>query len=124
MRVGRIIGFSFTVLFILLGLIFLLATGSAQNTNKSQDLTLGLILLAIGIGLLVLVLKFLPATKVEHTVIQRVELTGKIDLNQIKCRNCGGSLAAESLKIAGDGTVVASCPYCGTTFHVTEEPKW
>jgi DNA-directed RNA polymerase subunit RPC12/RpoP len=57
------------------------------------------------------------------TVIQRLEVSGRMAAAEIRCPNCGGSINASEIKI-NQGVPYAKCPYCGTTFEVTEEPKW
>jgi uncharacterized Zn finger protein len=52
-----------------------------------------------------------------------VDLPASTKIEEMKCRNCGGNLKAENIKmIAGAPTV--ECPFCGTTYQLTEEPKW
>jgi transcription elongation factor Elf1 len=41
----------------------------------------------------------------------------------IKCPNCSASIDVNKIKIIA-GVPYATCDYCGTTFEVTEEPKW
>jgi DNA-directed RNA polymerase subunit RPC12/RpoP len=62
-------------------------------------------------------------TRKPKTVIQRLEVSGKMAAASIKCPNCGASVDANKIKIVS-GVPYATCPYCGTTFEVTEEPKW
>jgi Zn finger protein HypA/HybF involved in hydrogenase expression len=124
MRAGRFIGFAFAIIFLGLGLLFLLATGSPTNGARHADGILAAVLLALGIGTLVLTLKFLPAIKIEETVVQKIDLTGQTELEQMKCKSCGGTLDASALKVAGDGSVVVNCPFCGSTYQITEKPKW
>jgi DNA-directed RNA polymerase subunit RPC12/RpoP len=62
-------------------------------------------------------------TRKPKTVIQQVELSGQMKGASIKCPNCGASVDANRIKIV-QGVPYATCPYCGTTFEVTEEPKW
>ena len=57
------------------------------------------------------------------TVIQRLEISGQMKAAPIKCPNCSASVDANRIKIVS-GVPYATCPYCGTTFEVTEEPKW
>jgi predicted Zn finger-like uncharacterized protein len=52
-----------------------------------------------------------------------LEVSGQMAAAQIKCPNCGGSINADQIKIES-GVPYVKCPYCGTTFEVTEEPKW
>jgi DNA-directed RNA polymerase subunit RPC12/RpoP len=62
-------------------------------------------------------------TRKPKTVIQRLEVSGQMKAASIKCPNCGASVDANQIKIVS-GVPYATCPYCGTTFEVTEEPKW
>jgi DNA-directed RNA polymerase subunit RPC12/RpoP len=62
-------------------------------------------------------------TRKPKTVIQQLEISGQMKAVQIRCPNCGGSIDANQIKIVA-GVPYIKCPYCGTTFEVTEEPKW
>jgi DNA-directed RNA polymerase subunit RPC12/RpoP len=62
-------------------------------------------------------------TRKPKTVIQRLEVSGQMAAASIRCPNCGASVDANLVKIVS-GVPYATCPYCGTTFEVTEEPKW
>src|SRR4030066_139213 len=57
------------------------------------------------------------------TVIQRLEVSGQMKAAPIKCPNCSASVDVNQIRIVS-GVPYATCPYCGTTFEVTEEPKW
>jgi hypothetical protein len=59
----------------------------------------------------------------ERTIVQKIDLTGDVALEQFKCRNCGGALDKESIEVRA-GAVHVDCPYCGATYQVEEEPKW
>jgi predicted Zn finger-like uncharacterized protein len=62
-------------------------------------------------------------TRKPKTVIQRLEVSGQMQGAAIKCPNCSASIDANQIKIVA-GVPYVKCPYCGTTFEVTEEPKW
>ena len=62
-------------------------------------------------------------TRKPKTVIQRLEVSGQMKAASIRCPNCGASVDANTIKIIS-GVPYATCPYCGTTFEITEEPKW
>ena len=62
-------------------------------------------------------------TRKPKTLIQRLELSGQMKAAAIECPNCGASVDANKIKILS-GVPYATCPYCGTVFEVTEEPKW
>ena len=56
-------------------------------------------------------------------ITYKIDLPGQTKVEQLTCRNCGGALKADNVKmIAGAPTV--ECPFCGTTYQLTEEPKW
>jgi uncharacterized membrane protein len=62
-------------------------------------------------------------TKKPTTIIQRLEVSGQMKAVPIRCPNCSASVDANQIKIVS-GVPYATCPYCGQTFEVTEEPKW
>ena len=78
------------------------------------------ILFVIGVAIIV---GIYYATRKPKTIIQRVEVSGQMKAVSIKCPNCSASIDANSIKIVS-GVPYATCPYCGNTFEVTEEPKW
>jgi predicted Zn finger-like uncharacterized protein len=102
--------------------IFALAS-SAQSipvqTAQSRLITSGLLFI---IGLAVIV-GIYYVTRKPKTVIQRLEVSGEMKAASIKCPNCSASIDANQIKIVS-GVPYVKCPYCGTTFEVTEEPKW
>jgi uncharacterized Zn-finger protein len=63
------------------------------------------------------------ATRKPKTVIHQLELSGQMKAAALKCPHCSGSVNANQIKIVS-GAPYTTCPYCGTTFEVTEEPKW
>jgi uncharacterized membrane protein len=62
-------------------------------------------------------------TRKPKTVIQQLELSGRMSAVALKCPNCSASVGADRIKIV-DGVPYATCPYCQQTFEVAEEPKW
>jgi hypothetical protein len=56
-------------------------------------------------------------------IIQKIDLSGKVNLEKLTCRNCGGALTADNIKMVA-GAPVVSCPYCNTSYQLSEEPKW
>jgi DNA-directed RNA polymerase subunit RPC12/RpoP len=85
-----------------------------------QRLVTSALLFIIGIAI---VFGIYFTTRKPKTIIQRLEVSGQMKAAPIKCPNCGGSVDANLIKIVS-GVPYATCPYCGTTFEVTEEPKW
>jgi len=62
-------------------------------------------------------------TRKPKTVIQQLEISGEMKAVPLKCPNCSASVDAGNIKIMS-GVPYATCPYCGHTFEVAEEPKW
>lgn len=83
---------------------------------------LGVLFVAGGIILIVLAVR---KTKQEtaQNVTLKVDLPGATKIEQMKCQSCGGTLVADNIKIV-NGAPMVNCPYCGTVYQLTEEPKW
>jgi len=62
-------------------------------------------------------------TRSSKTVVQKLEVSGDMKAVAIKCPHCSASMDANAIKMT-QGVPYATCPYCGHTFEVTEEPKW
>ena len=100
-------------------IIFAIAS-SAQEVISEQRIT------RLIVAVLLFVAGFAIAyyiTRKPKTVIQRLEVSGQMKAAAIKCPNCSASVDANQIKIVS-GVPYATCPYCGNTFEVTEEPKW
>ena len=55
--------------------------------------------------------------------MQKIDLSGDIELEKLKCQNCGGVLKKDSVTVR-EGAVFVDCPYCGVSYQMVEEPKW
>ena len=83
---------------------------------------LGVILLSGGGGLRWLGLRG-QKTEVVQQVTMQMDLPGETKVEQMKCKSCGGVITSKDIQIMA-GAPVVSCPYCNTTYQLTEEPKW
>jgi len=102
--------------------IFALASsyqGLTAQTAQTRLIT-SAFLFIIGVAIIV---GIYFVTRKPKTVIQRLEVSGQMQGAAIKCPNCSASIDANQIKIVA-GVPYVKCPYCGTTFEVTEEPKW
>jgi DNA-directed RNA polymerase subunit RPC12/RpoP len=95
------------------------ALAASVQATLTRLLTSG-ILFVIGVTIIV---GIYYTTRKPKTVIQRLEISGQMKAASIKCPNCGASVDPNQIKIIS-GVPYATCPYCSTTFEVTEEPKW
>ncbi len=98
------------------GLIFLL--GSVQG-HTGPRLLIGLVLLGAAA-----VLFYLGRMKApQPTLIQKIDLTGDVSAQDLKCKSCSGKLDSKSVSVQA-GAVFIKCPYCGAQYQLEEEPKW
>lgn len=74
-------------------------------------------------GALVYLTRMQPSAPTQVTHIQKIDLTGDVHLEQMKCQSCGGALSKDHLVVKA-GAIFVDCPYCGTSYQIEEEPKW
>ena len=114
MRITVILGAIAVVFLFFFAVVFAIAA-SVQETLTRLAVSGLLFLMAVAIAYYI--------TRKPKTVIQRLEVSGQMKAVPIKCPNCSASVDVNQIKIVS-GVPYATCPYCGTTFEVTEEPKW
>ncbi len=122
MKLITIFGAIAVAIIFFFAIIFALASSYPTLTAQAAQtrlLTSG-ILFVVGLAVIA---GIYFTTRKPKTIIQRLEVSGPMKASQIKCPNCGGSIDANQIKIVS-GVPYVKCPYCGTTFEVTEEPKW
>jgi len=100
------------------GVIFALSAGANIMLElKATRLIVAAMLFVVGFGIAYYIMRK------PKTVIQRLEVSGPMKAMALKCPNCSASIDANQIKIVS-GVPYATCPYCGNTFEVAEEPKW
>lgn len=129
-----------TMLFIGAGLLFLLALpiiivgflfiwASGDPSASSSWIGVGLITSLIGIimiagGVVLAWLAFRPKpVDVTQNVTLKVDLPGDVNLETLKCQSCGGVLTMDNVEMVA-GAPIVNCPYCKTSYQLSEEPKW
>ena len=120
MSAGKIIAYIGAAILIIFGVLFILAA-FGQVFNPGYFLV-GLILLAIGFILIWFASRQKPAAQADNVTV-KIDLPGNVKLDSLKCRNCGGTLSSENIKLV-EGAPWVTCPYCGSVYQLTEEPKW
>jgi hypothetical protein len=122
MKITTVLGGIAAAILLFFGFIFVLSAGAATLTSSQQVLRLieGAILLVAGFTIAYVSYVF---SRKPTTIVQQVELSGQMKAAPIKCPNCGGSVDANLIKVVS-GVPYATCPYCGKTFEIAEEPKW
>lgn len=82
----------------------------------------GIVLIGGGIGVIVWAGQRAAQAGAQNITL-KVDLPGNIKLDSLKCKSCGGALSTDNIKMVA-GAPVVDCPYCHTTYQLTEEPKW
>jgi hypothetical protein len=80
----------------------------------------GVVFIGGGAGLIYLAMR---GQKTEIVQELKIDLPGDTQLEEMKCRSCGGTLSSDNIKLV-DGAPMVNCPYCGTAYQLTEDPKW
>jgi len=106
------------------GFILLGAAGGAQGVTGigSAGMIIGTIALIGGIALIVLAVRKTKQDTAQN-VTYKVDIPANTKVEQLTCRNCGGALKPENIKMIM-GAPMVECPFCGTSYQLTEEPKW
>lgn len=124
MSAGKIVGYIFAAIAILFGVLFLVAAFDGRPVSQAVgNFIVAAVLIGIGIVIIVAIKLREPKPKQEIVHVQKIDFTGDTDLEKLRCKNCGANLDKDSIKLA-EGAVIVSCPYCGTTYQMVEEPKW
>jgi hypothetical protein len=123
MSAGKIIAYLAAALFLFFGVLFLWAAFAPGVAGHAAGyIIIGLVQVGIAFGLIWFASRRKPGAETTE-LVQKIELSGDINLESLTCRNCGGALTAENIKMVA-GAPVVSCPYCNTSYQLTEEPKW
>lgn len=121
MSTGKTIGYIVAGILIFAGAFLFLAGFSAEYGDPVWKVYGGVAVL-IGLGLIV-VLARIRVPQGPQEIVQKIDLSGQVSMEKLKCKNCGADLDKESITVK-EGAILVSCPYCGSTYQVVEEPKW
>ena len=121
MNALRVIGYIAAAILIFFGVLFI--WGAFAEPPNPGWIPVGLVSVAIGFGLIVLAAWKPGAPKPADNVTLKIDLPANVNLDSLKCRSCGGALTTDNIKMVA-GAPVVTCPYCHTTYQLTEEPKW
>ncbi len=76
----------------------------------------------VAAGVLVYLARVQPKP-VETTVVQKIDLSGDINLESLRCQQCDAPLSKNSVSVQA-GAVMVKCEYCGASYQIEEEAKW
>jgi len=107
-----------------ISVIYVSAPGSTPGlmTYALGFVGVGILFLAGGAGLIYASIRG-TKTEVIQQVTMQVDMPGDPKVEAMTCKNCGGALKPENVKMVM-GAPMVECPFCGTTYQLTEEPKW
>jgi len=123
--VGRIVGYVVAGILILFGVLYLWSIPAAGSGQLVSRLIVGGVSLAVGVVIVWVVRTRGPAPiqQITQQVELDVEMGGDVNVEKLKCQSCGAELSKDHMALA-HGAVTINCPYCGSTYQLTEEPKW
>ncbi len=118
MNLKTVLGTIAVAVLFFFGIIFAWSTGADIAAEvRTTRLVVAAMLFIVGFGITYYI------TKKPKTIVQRLEVSGQMKAVALKCPTCSASISTDQIKIVS-GVPYATCPYCGHTFEVTEEPKW
>lgn len=131
MSASRIVTYLVAAILILIGLGLSVIIGLSYivQAGNGGSVTIGLVFLIIGFILIAggAYLIYLAGRgkmgAVTENVTLKVDLPANVNLDTLKCKSCGGTLTMDNIQMVA-GAPVVNCPYCHTTYQLTEEPKW
>lgn len=112
----KLVAYPLAALLGLLGIVFI-----AGSQGMVMRVVVGVVLMAAAAALVWLALQ--RPKQVTTTVVQKIDLSGDVNLQDLTCRSCGGSLGKESVSVKA-GAVFINCQYCGAAYQLEEEPQW
>jgi len=87
-------------------------------------IVVGLVITTLAVGVFVFLrIRRSKAEAQKTEIVQKIDLSGDIELAKITCQNCGGELNKDSITVR-EGAIFVDCPYCGASYQMVEEPKW
>jgi Na+/melibiose symporter-like transporter len=120
MSAGRIIAYIGAAILIFFGIMFIWATFNPNG--QAGWLVVGLISVGIGFVLIYFASRR-PAQTTPDNITYKVDLPANVNMDTLKCKSCGGTITPENIKMVA-GAPVVTCPFCNTSYQLTEEPKW
>jgi DNA-directed RNA polymerase subunit RPC12/RpoP len=123
MSTGKIVGYIVAAILIFFGVLLVWSAFSPEATSPGGQLVGGIALAALGLGIVVAIRLREPKPKQEVVIKQQIDIGGDVEMESLKCKNCGAQLDKGAIGTV-EGAVVVNCPYCGATYQIVEEPKW
>lgn len=117
----RIVGNIFGGILVFFGILFI--WGSFSPQGQWGWIIVGLISVAIGLAIIFFANRSKAKPSEQQSVNVQIDLPANVSLDTLKCQSCGGNLTMDNIQLVA-GSPVVNCPYCHTTYQLSEEPKW
>jgi hypothetical protein len=117
----KIIAYITAGILIFFGVLFI--WGAFGTIPHPEWIVVGIISVLIGFGLIWFASRTPAAGAAGNETVLKLDLPAQTTIEAMKCKNCGGSLTPDNIKLIA-GAPYVNCPFCGTTYQLTEEPKW
>ncbi len=119
----KAIAYIIAAILIFFGVLFI--WGAFSPEGQTGWIPVGIISVVIGLAIIWFASRRKPAPggAPGTNVTLNVDLPANVNLDTLKCKSCGGTLSPENVKMVA-GAPVVTCPYCNTTYQLTEDPKW
>lgn len=116
----KIIAYIAAAILIFFGVLFI--WGAFGGGAPVGNIIIGIISVAIGFGLIFWASRKKPGDTTQNVTLN-IDMPGNVSMDTLKCKSCGGTLGPKDVQMVA-GAPVVTCPYCKTTYQLTEEPKW
>ncbi len=123
MNAGKVIAYIAAAILIFFGVLFI--WGAFGSVPHPGWILIGLVTVGIGFVLILVASRLGRAAQAAggDNVTIKIDLPANVNMDTLKCKSCGGALTPNDIKMVA-GAPVVTCPYCKTTYQLTEEPKW
>ena len=122
MGAGKIIANIAAAIMIFFGVLFMWGAGSSSGGGWGW-VFIGLVSVVIGFAIIFFANRKKAGAEGSQEVTYKLDLSGDINLDTLTCKSCGGSLSKDNISMLA-GAPVVTCPYCNSSYQLTEEPKW
>jgi hypothetical protein len=119
----KIIGYIAAAILIFFGVLFIWSAFTGNNPQAISRIVKGVITVGVGFGIIILIKRNEPKPNQKIEITQKIDLTGGAKADQMKCQQCGAPLSKDMVAVR-EGAVFINCPYCTSTYQITEQPKW
>ncbi|MBQ6343000.1 MAG: hypothetical protein IJI41_07760 [Anaerolineaceae bacterium] len=117
----RIVGIILSVIAYIFGVLFI--WGAFGDPFVPSNLIIGIIMIGIGSVIMIIITRKNKADQAAKNVTYNIDLGGQTKASKMVCEKCGAPLGKDDITLV-TGVPTVTCPYCGVTYQITEEPKW